>query len=713
MEELYNKIDLHIHTPASNKCYLGPKSDEEYFAILQAAHEKNIDIIAITDHNTLAGFEKLFELKMKYENKVVLLQEFKDDSVRIKELIDDINCKLELYKNIVILPGVEITLNPGVHMLVISDLSNIDDLRVLLREIGYTDDENISSEGSIKTDIKMFLENPLLENMLVIAPHIDSKNGIYNDIKRGNYRADIFKSSVIDAMTCNSISQLNNIKNLLNTDINYKRDKPIAFINASDAHQTEDIGSKISYVKLENKNVEDLKKAFINPDDKVSDTSNQNLSKTINKILEGKDAFVIQDIEQDDAEFLSKRICACLNNGYNNILLGISTKKFELYGINMAEEDLSLYIRKSLDDIKSRFGRLRYNITIESMGNGRQIAILKLKPEVFNLWYLGKNKDIYLVDNDKIKVASIEEIERLVVENTLLEIQGIEDKKDESVNTLILRMKTLKYTTIKFEIIQNIDQYSYPIIYCMNTVQSDEYEKASILLNDNVGNGECDGNLFFVEKTDFRLDNAILRYSCPVIQIDDDLCKDIPTSAGDKIIICENGGTYLITKDIYRLMGVSCNYIVLDLKEEFKDKFSLYSIIGWLKSSVQLWYILTKSQSANLYQIDVLRNISIPELECLKPAAQVEENVKKILDLEYLFLKEYRMHDICGECKNVHDDCYDMCLMDTYINKHNKQITDIATEIDKLILNEIGIDNDKEIELIKNEIEASQYFNIL
>ena len=45
-------MDLHLHTPASND-YLQPKAT--YLEWLQAADAKGLEIVAITDHNTVAG----------------------------------------------------------------------------------------------------------------------------------------------------------------------------------------------------------------------------------------------------------------------------------------------------------------------------------------------------------------------------------------------------------------------------------------------------------------------------------------------------------------------------------------------------------------------------------------------------------------------------------------------------------------------------------
>jgi len=52
------RVDLHIHTPGSND-YQEPNIS--YLDILQKAESCNLDIIAFTDHNTVAGIRKLRE----------------------------------------------------------------------------------------------------------------------------------------------------------------------------------------------------------------------------------------------------------------------------------------------------------------------------------------------------------------------------------------------------------------------------------------------------------------------------------------------------------------------------------------------------------------------------------------------------------------------------------------------------------------------------
>ena len=143
------------------------KNDEEYFEILRSAHKQNLDIIAFTDHNTLFGYEHLFVLKNELLTKRNILSEFQDTTSQINDALNECNEKLSLFENIFIIPGVEITLNPGIHMLVLSTPENLHILSELLDSIGYTIDKRGSdSDIEINIDVKNFLQNPKLNNFI-------------------------------------------------------------------------------------------------------------------------------------------------------------------------------------------------------------------------------------------------------------------------------------------------------------------------------------------------------------------------------------------------------------------------------------------------------------------------------------------------------------------------------------------------------------------
>ena len=49
-------MDIHLHTPASSDFQ---QPDVKYLEVLQRAEARGLDIIAFTDHNTVAGYRRL------------------------------------------------------------------------------------------------------------------------------------------------------------------------------------------------------------------------------------------------------------------------------------------------------------------------------------------------------------------------------------------------------------------------------------------------------------------------------------------------------------------------------------------------------------------------------------------------------------------------------------------------------------------------------
>src|SRR5574341_1674306 len=54
----WRTMDLHLHTPASGD-FLQP--EVSYLEFLQRAESRGLDIISITDHNTVAGYRRIRE----------------------------------------------------------------------------------------------------------------------------------------------------------------------------------------------------------------------------------------------------------------------------------------------------------------------------------------------------------------------------------------------------------------------------------------------------------------------------------------------------------------------------------------------------------------------------------------------------------------------------------------------------------------------------
>ena len=102
-------MDLHLHTPASEE-YL--QQDKGYLDILKQAASKGLDIIAFTDHNTVAGYRRMQE----EIDQLKLLQQ-------LNRLLPEEDSRLAEYqrllKRVLILPGFEFTATFGFHILAI------------------------------------------------------------------------------------------------------------------------------------------------------------------------------------------------------------------------------------------------------------------------------------------------------------------------------------------------------------------------------------------------------------------------------------------------------------------------------------------------------------------------------------------------------------------------------------------------------------------
>lgn len=103
------RIDLHIHTPASEDY---AETGATYLDILHEAERHNLEIIAFTDHNTVAGFEQ-----MRRE------VDFLEQLLRLGRATDVDRQQLDEYQRllraITVLPGFEFTSHYGAHVLAI------------------------------------------------------------------------------------------------------------------------------------------------------------------------------------------------------------------------------------------------------------------------------------------------------------------------------------------------------------------------------------------------------------------------------------------------------------------------------------------------------------------------------------------------------------------------------------------------------------------
>lgn len=164
-------IDLHIHTTASSD-YQQP--EVTLLDILKKADSRGLDMISITDHNTIAGYRRLIEEIDQLE----LLQ-------KLGRLLPDEKRKLDEYQRllnkILVLPGFEFTATFGFHILCIfPPEKSVRELEHLLLTMNLPPEQldegsqTVGATEDVLTVYRIIDQN----GGLVIAAHANSSNGV-------------------------------------------------------------------------------------------------------------------------------------------------------------------------------------------------------------------------------------------------------------------------------------------------------------------------------------------------------------------------------------------------------------------------------------------------------------------------------------------------------------------------------------------------------
>lgn len=167
----WRRMDLHVHTPASS-CY--DQADATYLQILQKAEERELDIIAITDHNTVAGIaalrarigelELLENLKRIESNERKELQEYR-----------------RLGQKLLVLPGFEFTATLGFHILgIFAPETSTRELEHILLDLKIPAEKLDAGSSEVGATIDVLTAYRVISAAggIVIAAHANSTHGV-------------------------------------------------------------------------------------------------------------------------------------------------------------------------------------------------------------------------------------------------------------------------------------------------------------------------------------------------------------------------------------------------------------------------------------------------------------------------------------------------------------------------------------------------------
>lgn len=257
----FKKFDVHLHAPGIGQHFTMPNGEaipstpKEKLAFahryVQQAHEiADLDAIAITNHNDTSWIDPLRQAAG------------------------------ELYgETFMVLPGIEVSASGGIgaiHVLAIFP----EDTKVEILERFLDDDldlkERFTDAGFCIptprsfTDVVQAVEK---RGGIAIAAHVFSSEDSLLDSKSNKglkRKRDFCRSELLGVQIHKgAIEELSEWQQLVITnqhnDADFRRERPIACLNASDAHRLEEIGTWFTYVKCEYPTFSALKKALHDP----------------------------------------------------------------------------------------------------------------------------------------------------------------------------------------------------------------------------------------------------------------------------------------------------------------------------------------------------------------------------------------------------------------------------------------------------------------
>jgi hypothetical protein len=167
----WRTMDIHIHTPASSDFQ---QPEITYLELLQRAENRGLDIIAFTDHNTIAGYRRMQEEVEQLQLLEKLNRLLPEERQRLQEY-------RRLNNKILVLPGFEFTATFGFHIIgLFSPLKPVREIEHLLLSLNISptilDDgsANVGATSDVLTAYRLISQS----DGLVIAAHANSTNGV-------------------------------------------------------------------------------------------------------------------------------------------------------------------------------------------------------------------------------------------------------------------------------------------------------------------------------------------------------------------------------------------------------------------------------------------------------------------------------------------------------------------------------------------------------
>lgn len=704
-------VDLHVHTPASED-YRGEDSDDEYIRLLMSAHQQGVRVIAIGDHNTFRGYERLLRLKRDFQRDVESLQRYAESPQAVKELTD----KLDLFSNLLILPSVELEIKPGVHMIFVFDNATLmEELQRFLRDAGVSreDEGKHTLTGVLDWDIETAMRKASDLGGINLAAHADSDKGIYN-VLSGSYRASVFRSEYLYAICFNNPRQKDIMKSILRQK-EYRRATALSFFQVSDFHGSGDIiGKGHPYIKLSAIDFYSLKTALRNPDECVSWPEKPETMAILQGLIAEPGNVRLPRISTDDEKKqFADAVCALSNCADGTIIIG-ATPEGNLVGVSKDEINEEL-IRVFAESCVSPSPT--YMLTTYPFGE-KSVLVLRVTKGPAALYSSRIDQYFYILVDGEIKVGSASEIARLVEDSVIKKSSALLSASRSRLDAIAVSLGQHYDALEALAIARKIERASLPLRQVMNykLIFPARVTGEAVSIPTSVRhNGLPDGNSIVANQRLPRQEGSYLRFTAIKTEIEEPLLQKagIDKFDGEKIILCPGGAAYFDDTDgIYIVTEEVPGPVLLTVRKTYRDRFSTKFIFAWLKSAISLWYGASNFNSVNLHKSEMALNLPLPLNVPEETQREVCELVDDIIAMEQQFLREEVEWSKREEELSLSDADSDVeefvaVLKEfiTHIDQHNLKAGQIMTILEGKFSTLYGL-RAEDIVVIKRALEA-------
>ena len=558
LDKTWRKIDFHVHSPCSSDFYGTDNTEDAYFHLLHQAKENGINIICITDHNDIRGYFQLRSIE--------------DDVRKIKDGLEKrglpvpekITSQVELFNQIIYMPGVELDLDPNIHLIVLFDPNNSDDtIDEFLSSAGYL--PNIRGDETSARHAKWTFTRALEEvakiGAIAIAAHVDSSKGIYEESKSwGQARIAAFTHPNLSAMEFLKTPSRDQILSLIRNDPNYQRKEPLAFVQSSDFHGQQDqkLGARYTFIRIDNlmldekkKTFESIKFALRNPDEFISAPESPAIGTILRKI---ENQPYVEHINSDENRLKVWRyICAYSNTEDGTIVIG-RNQKGNWVGIEIG--DLDEFQKKVLDFVETGIEpKTTWALGIYQYSRTHHICTIRTQKQSQICTVRGEDR-VYILKDAKPVQISTQEVVQLAEVNFSQRYTGFSISR--RIIDLSARLNGLRDTIDILPIVKKIEAVAIPFGEVFRTLKSGN--TITDVLKDQItitANGEPDGNFILVPNVQPRFETHYLRFTAPLgsINRDDLQFDDLYKFNNPKIIVSAGGGVFYDEHDDIPVFG--------------------------------------------------------------------------------------------------------------------------------------------------------------